>query len=65
MAIAIAFALSQKDPPYYKYKLQSSKPVVTGKKIVSFLSIFGSQFLSRQKVSVATEDTAELDVKHV
>ena len=42
------------------------KPVVTGRKLISYLSIFGSQFLSHQKIlSVTTEDTAELNEKHV
>ena len=41
------------------------KPVVTGKKVIVFLSIFSSQFLSHQKISVTTKDTAELNVKHV
>ena len=44
------------------------KPVVTGKKVILivFLSIFySSQFLSHQKISVTTKDTAELNVKHV
>ena len=42
--------------------------MVTGRKLISFLSIFGSQFLSHKKIlsaSVTTEDTAELNVKHV
>ena len=39
--------------------------MVTGRKVISFLSIFGSQFLSHQKISVSTKDTAELNVKHV
>ena len=41
------------------------KPVVTGKKVILFVSIFWSQFLSHQKISVTTEDTAELIIKHV
>ena len=41
-------------------------PVVTGRKVISFLSIFGSRFLSHQKIlSVTTKDTAELNLKHV
>ena len=39
--------------------------MVTGKKVIVFLSIFSSQFLSHQKISVTTKDTAELNVKHV
>ena len=41
--------------------------MVTGKNIsiILFLSIFRSQFLSHQKISVATKDTAELNLKHV
>ena len=38
-------------------------PVVTGRKVILFLSIFVSQFLSHQKISVTTEDAAELNVR--
>ena len=41
------------------------KPVVTGRNVVLFLSIFGSQFLSHHNISVTTKHTAELTVKHV
>ena len=45
---------------------KTRKPVVTGKKVIVFLSIFRRQFLSHQKIlSVTTKDTAELNVKHV
>ena len=39
--------------------------MVTGRKVISFVSIFGSHFLSHQKISVTSKDTAELNVKHV
>ena len=45
--------------------IETRKPVVTGRKVILFLSIFGSQFLSHQKISVTTKDTAEFNVKHV
>ena len=45
--------------------MSTRKPVVTGRKVILFVSIFGSQFLSHQQISVTTEDTAELNVKHV
>ena len=41
------------------------KHVVTGRKVILFSFIFGSQFLSHQKISVLTKDTAELNVKPV
>ena len=42
------------------------KPVVTGRKLISFLFIFCSQFYRFKKIlSVTTEETAELNVKHV
>ena len=44
---------------------KTRKPVVTGRKFILFFSIFGSQVLSHQKISVTTKDTAELNVKHV
>ena len=37
--------------------------MVTGRKVILFVYIFGSQFLWHQKKTVTTEDTAELDVK--
>ena len=39
--------------------------MVTGSKLILFVSIFGSPFLSHQKISVTNKDTAELNVKHV
>ena len=45
------------------YKIR--KPLVTGRKVILFVSIFGSQFLSHQKISVTTKDTAESNVKHI
>ena len=48
------------------FYINTRKPVVTGKKVILFLSIFySSQFLSHQKTSVTTKDTAELNLKHV
>ena len=39
------------------------KPTVTGGKVILFVSIFGSQFLSHRKISVTTKDIAELIIK--
>ena len=38
-------------------------PPFTTTKVILFVYIFGSQFLWHQKISVTTEETAELNVK--
>ena len=45
--------------------MTTRKPLITGRKVILFVIIFGSQFLWHQKISVTTEDTAELNVKQV